>query len=81
MSPANISGFCAAIAPDSAAAVLNLMFAHHIMADIAGPDYRQEYAFECSIPSDARCTRQREGWPAGENPPRARWRVEKGESA
>ncbi|MFN2259283.1 MAG: mechanosensitive ion channel family protein [Parasphingopyxis sp.] len=29
--------------------------------------------------ADGDRTRQREGWPAGKNPPRARWRVEKGE--
>lgn len=29
--------------------------------------------------ADGDRTRQREGWPAGKNPPKARWRVEKGE--
>jgi hypothetical protein len=27
-----------------------------------GPGFRQEYAFQFGVPSDARCTRRREGW-------------------
>src|SRR5262245_32337054 len=29
---------------------------------VVAPGFRQEYSFEFGIPSDARCTRRREGW-------------------